>query len=119
MITKMCPKCKGSGEFIINKKHTPCINCHALGIIKAHETNKKEITNNVISLWSEGYSATGDYSDATYHGNFNAINLRDAVKQFKNSLTDESSKKLIDLNKLTFWGCKFFDNEHDARKNFG
>ena len=72
-----------------------------------------------ITLWSEGYQATGEHSDATYHGTFDAIDLYDAVVQFRDTLTDEYSIRCINLTTLSFWGCKFYDNETDARKSFG
>ncbi len=72
-----------------------------------------------IDLWTEGYSCTGNQSGAIYHGKFEADNLADAVKQFKDTVTDEYSKSCIDTEKLTFWACRFFDNEADARKSFG
>jgi len=25
----------------------------------------------------------------------------------------------FDPERLTYWGCRFFDNEHNARKSFG
>jgi len=72
-----------------------------------------------IQLWAEGYVATGQSSDATFHGEFEAYNIKDAVQLFKDSLTDEHSIKCVDVENLTFWGCRFFDNATDARKSFG
>ncbi len=70
------------------------------------------------SLWTEGYIVTGQSSRAQYHGEFTAETLLDAVQAFKTTLTT-SDAALIDLQRLTWWGCKFFDNETDARKSFG
>ena len=70
-------------------------------------------------VWSEGYMATGESSTATLHGTFDGETFKDAVIAFRDSLTDEYSKKCINIDKLTFWGCRFFDNESDARKSFG
>jgi len=72
-----------------------------------------------FQIWTEGYSATGQSSKAHYHSEVEAETFCDAVKVYRDSLTDERSKNCIDLNRLTFWGCRFFDNESDARKSFG
>ena len=71
-----------------------------------------------IQLWSEGFAATGEYSTAIFHGEFDASNLKKAVQQFKNTLPEED-QELIDIKHLTYWGCKFFNNKEDASKNFG
>lgn len=69
-------------------------------------------------LWTEGYSVTGQSAGATFHGEFNAVDLSDAVRQFRDSLDDEYSKRCVRVDTLDFWGCRFFDNEADARKSF-
>lgn len=70
-------------------------------------------------VWIEGYQATGQSTKATYHGEYEGQDFKEAVTAFKDSLTDEHSRQCVDLNRMTFWGCKFFDNESDARKAFG
>ena len=72
-----------------------------------------------INLWSEGYACTGNQSGATFHGTFKAKDLTDAIEQFRGTLNDEYSIKCIDIERKSFWGCRFFDNEADARKSFG
>lgn len=72
-----------------------------------------------FEVWSEGYAATGESGDAVFHGNFEGETFRDAVISFKNSLTNPHSISCIDIDRMTFWGCRFFDNEIDARKSFG
>jgi len=57
-------------------------------------------------------------SEANIDG-FDYLEFKDAVIAFKNTLTDPYSISCIDLNRMTFWGCRFFDNEQDARKSFG
>lgn len=76
-------------------------------------------TNKIINLWSEGYSATGNYSPVTFHGSFEAETLKEAIQAFKDTLTDPYSISCINVENETFWGCRFFDNEADARKSFG
>ncbi len=72
-----------------------------------------------ITLWSEGYAATGQHMGATLHGTFTAKSLQDAVQQFKDAMPEGHSKNCIDVENLSFWGCRFFDNEKEARKSFG
>jgi len=127
MITKKCDKCNGNGKYVLNNKHIPCLNCEGIGIISTHKMSLEERKeeklnkerNKTIDLWSEGYAATGESSDAIFHGTFKSKDLRDAVIQFRDSLDDEGSKNCIDIKRLTFWGCKFYDNESEARKSFG
>jgi len=70
-------------------------------------------------VWSEGYRATGEYGFATLHGEFEAETFKDAVIAFKNALVDPYSIRCVDVDNMTFWGCRFFDNEQDARQTFG
>lgn len=70
-------------------------------------------------IWTEGYITNGNRSDATYHGTFSGESFKSAIEAFRNSLTDQYSIVCIDINSLTFWGCRFFDNEQDARKLYG
>ena len=72
-----------------------------------------------FEVWTEGYAATGESGKATFHGEFKGETLKDAVIKWRNTLTDPHSVKCVDLDRMTFWGCRFFDNETDARKSFG
>lgn len=72
-----------------------------------------------FQVWTEGYSATGGSSDATFHGEFEGETFKDAVIAWKNTLTDPYSIECVDLERMCFWSCRFFDNEKDARKSFG
>ena len=60
-------------------------------------------------VWSEGYRATGEMGTAIF---------KDAVQDYVSGLS-EKNKETVDMEKLTIWGCKFFDNETDARGTFG
>lgn len=72
-----------------------------------------------IKLWTEGYAATGERAGAMCHGEFEGETLRDAVIAYRASLNSRASRECVDVDRLTFWGCQFFDNEADARKSFG
>ena len=72
-----------------------------------------------FEVWTEGYAANGESGDATYHGVFKGETFKDAVAAYADTVDDPYSRSCIDLERLTFWGCRFFDNETDARKSFG
>lgn len=70
-------------------------------------------------VWSEGYCCTGESAGAKFHGEFEGETFRDAVIKWKETLKDEYSRSCVNVDRLTLWGCRLFDNEIDARKNFG
>ena len=75
-----------------------------------------------FEVWTEGYLCTGMEgipAKAQMHGKFKGETFKDAVIAWKNTLTDEYSIKCVDIDRMNFWGCRFFDNEVDARKSFG
>jgi hypothetical protein len=75
-------------------------------VIKTHE------------VWTEGYAATGESSGAWFHGRFEGNTFKDAVKNFIKTL-GEDSQKYFSEERMCLWGCRFFDNEKDARNSFG
>ena len=69
------------------------------------------------NVWNEGYAATGGSCDAQYVGVGIGESFEDAVK-------DALIKKGWDMyyyneERNTYYGCRFFDNEHGARASFG
>lgn len=75
------------------------------------------------SLWLEGFQATGNDSAAVYLGTFTATSFVEACKQWHSTLS-ENNKTNYPLNIdesgiVTYWSCRIFDNELDARKSFG
>lgn len=75
-----------------------------------------------FQVWAEGYSATGDSSGARLLGTVRAESFHGAVMALVLS-APEGERHHFRHNTLTsewtFWGCRFFDNEADARKSFG
>lgn len=69
--------------------------------------------NKEYEIWSEGYLATGNMSGAHFHGKQAGKSFREACEKF--------FKERVFFNKenLTIWGCRLYDNEQEARKNFG
>lgn len=73
-----------------------------------------------FEVWTEGYRCTGDIGTAQFHGKFEGETFRDAVYKYVETLSDDSKSSFKDNEYgMRFWGCEFFDNEKDARKNFG
>lgn len=67
-------------------------------------------------VWSEGYSATGQRSTAQFHGRFKGTSFTEACQAWA---ATSIQPEYFNLKSLTYWGCKLFDNEEDARKAFG
>lgn len=59
-------------------------------------------------VWMESHSATGDSSEAKTFAEACAVWNR-----------EKGHPGYFDPERLTYWGCRFFDNEHNARKSFG
>lgn len=70
-----------------------------------------------FDVWSEGYSATGGSAQAFYLGSYPAKTFNEAC--FKALMTKKWDMSFYDMKRNTYWGCRFFDNEADARKSFG
>ena len=69
-----------------------------------------------FNIWSEGYAATGQSSDAQCMGSFPGKTFKEAVKNWMKTI---DSANLVDLNNMTYWGCKLYPDESSARKTFG
>jgi hypothetical protein len=72
-----------------------------------------------ITIWSEGYQATGQSSDATCHGSFRAESFDAACEQMKLRVSQGHLMKKGTDGTWRYWGCRLFDNEAAARKGFG
>lgn len=66
-----------------------------------------------IEVWCEGYMATGDSAEARLLGKTRASTLKEACDKLY------SNDPSYDPERMTYWGCRLFDNEDDARKSFG
>lgn len=68
-------------------------------------------------VWIEGYRANEEHSTAQLLAKVEATNFKEAcIKAVKQSTWAEP---YFNEDNLTVWGCKMFDNEADARRNFG
>lgn len=75
-----------------------------------------------FDIWVEGYCATGGSSTAQLMAsNVEGKTFRDAVLNWYNSNPEEIEKGWGSFNekKLSFWGCRVFPTEEEARKSFG
>lgn len=72
-------------------------------------------------IWSEGYKATGDSCGATKLGSAEGKDFADACKNFYQGLPPGQKRwyHLVEGVPKTFYGCRLFDNEADARQSFG
>jgi hypothetical protein len=66
-----------------------------------------------FKIWCEGYSCTGEKSEAIYHGVARGKTFKDACMKYFSGST------CFDSDRMTYWGCRLFDNEAEARKSFG
>lgn len=77
------------------------------------ELKENFVTSREFNIWTEGYEVQGNNSPAMYRGKTEAPNFHTACDLF---FKDDPH---YDKVNLTYWGCKLFDNELDARKAFG
>jgi hypothetical protein len=85
-------------------------------------------------IWSEGYAATGESAPAhrllrpgESNSRWSGVTFQQAVVKALNELhwtmlsemLQGCGSCLYDAKNNTYWGCRFFDNESDARKSFG
>ena len=68
-------------------------------------------------IWSEGFRTNGKASSAFFIGTSLGSNFKEACDNL--AIRDTNFKRYYSGNDLTYWGCKLFDNEVDARANFG
>jgi len=111
-LTHMQPCCTYTYEKYINTDLT----------IDFDKYNKLLQKMKEYEVWTEGYLATGMEgipAKAQLHGKFKGNSFKEAIQAFKDTLTDSYSIECVDVENMNFWGCRFFDNETDARKSFG
>lgn len=104
------------------------------GFIKKGHGSLKE-----YEIWMEGYSATGESGQAQFCGKYKARSFREAcdIHFFTEYLAEVKKQQIempeyppthaswakdllyYDREKLTYWACRLFDNETDARKSYG
>lgn len=74
--------------------------------------------NKIFEIWCEGYSVTGGPDNkALFLGRGEGETFNQACVNFFSE--NKNFSDYFNPDKLTYWGCKLFDNEADARKSFG
>lgn len=68
---------------------------------------------NLYEIWAEGYAATGQSGSAQLIGHSSGDSFREACDRFFRF------DGLYDSKRLTYWGCRLFESEAQARRNFG
>lgn len=71
------------------------------------------------TIWGEGYRATGEHGDATFMGTEYAVSFDEAVQKLKAWYPNPELFRRRDDGTWTYWACKLYDNETDARRNYG
>jgi hypothetical protein len=79
---------------------------------------------NIYEVWVEGYIATGERDKAQQLKNLNRDDNKWEANDFKSACLLAIETLKWDLNYYnkdnnSYWACKFYDNEKDARKNYG
>ena len=87
-----------------------------------------------FEVWIEGYAATGENSparrllkDGETVTQWEGISFQQACVKALNELNWDMlytgaqgcGSSYYDIGNNSYWGCRFFDNEVDARKSFG
>lgn len=86
---------------------------------EARMTPRQETTR--WTIWAEGFAATGEAETAWQlnEAPILASSLDEAVRQYiRTSETRHLFQRHVD-GTWTYWGCRLFDNEADARGAFG
>ena len=82
------------------------------------------MSKKTFQIWSEGFAATGESEKAHFYGYSQGETFNQACLDFRDS---NGAKLGLDLNKdgalreeyPSIWACRLYDNESDARKNYG
>ncbi|MGV6935849.1 hypothetical protein ACWA2B_10080 [Paenibacillus sp. CMM36] len=68
-------------------------------------------------IWSEGFVVTGGSGTAHFHGSSTGKDFKEACDRFAQA--NPEFKKYYSSERLTYWGCRLFDNHADATVSFG
>lgn len=69
------------------------------------------------TIWSEGFCVMEGHSKAILHGEAEGNSFKEACMNY--AKTDKEFEFYFDPDRMTYWGCKLFDNEIEARRSFG
>lgn len=70
-----------------------------------------------FEIWIEGYAATGEHGIAQHLGTYQGETFPEACQA---AMKDkEWDMEYYNPANNSYWACRFYDNEPDARKSFG
>jgi hypothetical protein len=84
-------------------------------LVNAIESEAQE--EKLYDIWAEGYADNGGCAGAIRLGSAQGKTFKDACKTFAEE--EETFRQYFEEEQMTYWGCRLFDNEADARKSFG
>ena len=70
----------------------------------------------IYTVWLEGFSATGEIGRAQFCGEYGANDFAQACEIW---IMQNGDFSLFNKHSLTYWGCRFFEDENKARATFG
>lgn len=70
-------------------------------------------------IWSEGYQSSPDRGDATFIGVASGDSFDEAVQAYKDAHPDEAHYMVRHPFGWTYWACRLYDNEAQARITYG
>jgi len=75
---------------------------------------------NEYDIWVEGFQATGQSGSAErLASRVRGDSFRQAVVAWVATPAGDPWRGTFNAERLTFWGCRAFDNEAAARRSFG
>lgn len=73
-------------------------------------------TKHLFAVWSEGYHVQEGKCGAAYHGTHRAATFKEACAM---AMSSSANKPYYNEKSNTYYGCRLFDNEAEARRAFG
>jgi len=70
-----------------------------------------------FEIWSEGYRATGDSGGAICHGVSEGKDFKEACDNF--AKVNEGFARYYASETMSYWACRLFSSEAEARESFG
>jgi hypothetical protein len=71
-----------------------------------------------MDIWAEGFKSAGVSGEAVFCGTVpSGLSLKKSCRKLAEE--DPAFSDYFNSSKMTYWGCKIFDNEKAARKSFG
>jgi hypothetical protein len=74
-------------------------------------------TTREYEVWVEGFSAMEQKGQAGVFGRITTGSFKEACILLARDMPE--AERYFNQERLTWWGCRLFDNEADARKAFG